>query len=183
MATLAENAAAVKAAQVAIDAAIVAKGGMTTGGLSNAAAAIAALPSGGGDETMKQFLDKSLVNLDAAQILGYDATSPAITPNSYFFQNFKALKTVYAPMFNLSPSNTFMGCSSLEDVTLRSGSSSAAHWNGCTSLANITFKEETAARILSWTALLAGVPNTCVFHGSDKDVKYIDGAWTIVERN
>lgn len=49
MATLAENAAAVKAAQVAIDAAIVAKGGTTTGGLSNAAAAIAALPSGGGE--------------------------------------------------------------------------------------------------------------------------------------
>ena len=47
MATLAENAAAVKAAQVAIDAAIVAKGGMTDGGLANAAAAIEALPSGG----------------------------------------------------------------------------------------------------------------------------------------
>ena len=46
MATLAENAAAVKAAQVAIDAAIVAKGGTTDGGLNNAAAAIAALPSG-----------------------------------------------------------------------------------------------------------------------------------------
>ncbi len=46
MATLAENAAAVKAAQVAIDAAIVAKGGTTTGGLNNAAAAIAAIPSG-----------------------------------------------------------------------------------------------------------------------------------------
>lgn len=48
MATLAENAAAVKAAQVAIDAAIVAKGGTTEGGLNNAAAAIQALPSGGG---------------------------------------------------------------------------------------------------------------------------------------
>lgn len=48
MATLAENAAAVKAAQVAIDAAIVAKGGTTTGGLSNAATAIEAIPSGGG---------------------------------------------------------------------------------------------------------------------------------------
>ena len=47
MATLAENAAAVKAAQVAIDAAIVAKGGTTTGGLTNAAAAITALPSRG----------------------------------------------------------------------------------------------------------------------------------------
>lgn len=46
MATLAQNAAAVKAAQVAIDAAIVAKGGTTTGGLSNAATAIAAIPSG-----------------------------------------------------------------------------------------------------------------------------------------
>ena len=45
MATLAENAAAVKAAQVAIDAAIVAKGGTTTGGLANAAAAIAAIPT------------------------------------------------------------------------------------------------------------------------------------------
>lgn len=40
MGTLAENAAAVKAAQVAIDAAIVAKGGTTDGGLTNAAAAI-----------------------------------------------------------------------------------------------------------------------------------------------
>lgn len=46
MATLAENAAAVKAAQVAIDAAIVAKGGTTIGGLANAAAAISAIPSG-----------------------------------------------------------------------------------------------------------------------------------------
>lgn len=46
MSTLAENAAAVKAAQVAIDEAIVAKGGTTTGGLTNAAAAIEALPSG-----------------------------------------------------------------------------------------------------------------------------------------
>ena len=45
MSTLAENAAAVKAAQVAIDAAIVAKGGMTDGGLANAAAAIAAIPT------------------------------------------------------------------------------------------------------------------------------------------
>ena len=45
MATLAENAAAVKAAQVAIDAAIVAKGGTTPGGLTNAAAAIAAIPT------------------------------------------------------------------------------------------------------------------------------------------
>ena len=42
MSTLAENAAAVKAAQVAIDAAIVAKGGTTDGGLANAAAASAA---------------------------------------------------------------------------------------------------------------------------------------------
>lgn len=48
MATLVENAAAVKAAAVAIDAAIVAKGGTTEGGLTRAAAAIAALPSGGG---------------------------------------------------------------------------------------------------------------------------------------
>lgn len=48
MATLAENAAAVKAAQVAIDAAIVAKGGTTEGGLTNAAAGIATIPSGGG---------------------------------------------------------------------------------------------------------------------------------------
>lgn len=47
MATLAENAAAVKAAQEAIDAAIAAKGGTTAGGLTNAAAAISALPSGG----------------------------------------------------------------------------------------------------------------------------------------
>ena len=45
MATLAENAAAVKAAQVAIDAAIVAKGGTTPGGLTNAASAIAAIPT------------------------------------------------------------------------------------------------------------------------------------------
>ena len=43
MATLAENAAAVKAAQVAIDAAIVAKGGTTAGGLANAAAAIGSI--------------------------------------------------------------------------------------------------------------------------------------------
>lgn len=48
MATLTENAAAVRAAQVAIDAAIVAKGGSTAGGLINAAAAIATIPSGGG---------------------------------------------------------------------------------------------------------------------------------------
>lgn len=48
MGTLAENAAAVKAAQVAIDAAIVEKGGTTSGGLANAAAAIASIPSGGG---------------------------------------------------------------------------------------------------------------------------------------
>lgn len=47
MATLIENATAVKAASTAIDAAIVAKGGTTSGGLENAAAAIAALPSGG----------------------------------------------------------------------------------------------------------------------------------------
>lgn len=47
MATLAENAAAVKSAAQAIDAAIVAKGGTTAGGLTNAAAAIEALPSGG----------------------------------------------------------------------------------------------------------------------------------------
>ena len=47
MATLAENVAAVKAAQVAIDAAIVAKGGTTDGGLANAAAAIENIPSGG----------------------------------------------------------------------------------------------------------------------------------------
>ena len=50
MATLAENAAAVKAAQVAIDAAIVAKGGTTEGGLTNAAAGIATIPSGGGGD-------------------------------------------------------------------------------------------------------------------------------------
>lgn len=47
MATLNENAAAVKAAAVAIDAAIVAKGGTTEGGLTRAAAAIATIPTGG----------------------------------------------------------------------------------------------------------------------------------------
>lgn len=47
MATLAENVAAVKAAQVAIDAAIVAKGGTTEGGLNHAAAAIQAIPTCG----------------------------------------------------------------------------------------------------------------------------------------
>lgn len=46
-ATLAENVAAVTNAAAQIDAAIVAKGGETAGGLRNAAAAIAALPSGG----------------------------------------------------------------------------------------------------------------------------------------
>ena len=46
MATLAENATAVKLAQVAIDAAIVTKGGTTGGGLGNAAKAIINLPAG-----------------------------------------------------------------------------------------------------------------------------------------
>lgn len=54
MSTLAENAAAVKAAQVAIDRAIVTKGGTTAGGLTNAAAAIAAIPSGGEPYWTKQ---------------------------------------------------------------------------------------------------------------------------------
>ncbi len=46
-ASLVENAQAVKTASDAIDAAIASKGGTTAGGLANAAAAIAALPSGG----------------------------------------------------------------------------------------------------------------------------------------
>lgn len=47
-ATLAQNAIAITNAAAQIDAAIIAKGGTTQGGLTNAAAAIAALPSGGG---------------------------------------------------------------------------------------------------------------------------------------
>ena len=72
MATLAENAAAVKAAQVAIDAAIVAKGGTTTGGLTNAAAAIEALPSGGNltqiAETVKTMDGIERENPDEAEL-------------------------------------------------------------------------------------------------------------------
>ena len=56
MATLTENAAAVKAAARAIDAAIAAKGGTTEGGLNNAAAAIEALPSGGGEWVLKPWV-------------------------------------------------------------------------------------------------------------------------------
>jgi hypothetical protein len=51
---LVENANAVKSAAAAIDAAIVAKGGTTAGGLRNAAAAIAALPSRG-EDTLAQW--------------------------------------------------------------------------------------------------------------------------------
>ena len=72
MATLAENAAAVKAAQVAIDAAIVAKGGTTAGGLANAAAAIEALQSGGDltriAETVKSMDGIERENPDEAEL-------------------------------------------------------------------------------------------------------------------
>ena len=72
MSTRAENAAAVKAAQVAIDAAIVAKGGMTGGGLANAAAAIEALPSGGNltriAETVKTMDGIERENPDEAEL-------------------------------------------------------------------------------------------------------------------
>lgn len=49
MATIKEQAEAIKGYAANIDAAIVAKGGTTVGGLRNAAAAIEALPSGGGE--------------------------------------------------------------------------------------------------------------------------------------
>ena len=114
MATLAENAAAVKAAQVAIDAAIVAKGGTTTGGLTNAAAGIATIPSGGGcdewtppddwrdasgnkidlreivemaktDEYMAEHgIDKSNVDGVCAVLLSPNAAGYRLIPISYF---------------------------------------------------------------------------------------------------
>lgn len=104
MATLVENAAAVKAASTAIDAAIVAKGGTTAGGLAHAAAAIAALPSGGED-----YMTKRLNNEDWIDPV---ITVERIPPYAfYYYTNMKGFislpncKEIGHDGFNSNPGN------------------------------------------------------------------------------
>lgn len=162
--------------------AIRAKGGTTeTMKPGEMAAKIEAIPSGG-DGLFASYITKTITNFNAAEILGYDATTPAINVGQHFFNGFSSLETIYAPM--ISPNAFFaQNCTSLTSATVRAVSNRADLFNGCSSLVELTIKELNASQIIGWTNFLSGINISCVIHCLDKDIKYVDGAWTIVERS
>lgn len=209
MSTIAENAAAVKAAQVAIDAAIVAKGGTTQGGLTNAAAAIAAIPSGGGIDP--QFV----ADCFGRRLTGdWDVTLPensqlsayAIANNTTNFSiTIRGVKEVYDNAFRSSKVTSvslpdviiargyaFYNCTSLHTVRLSNPNAiqNLFRIDAGSVLSDVYFSGKTAAQIIATTGFpgysgTSQQPNeeNLTFHGTDADVKLVGGAWTIVERN
>lgn len=160
MATLIESAAAVKAASAAIDAAIVAKGGTTKGGLRNASAAIAALPSGGDGDRLLDYFNLSLEG--AIEINGIERlrntlrgqagmtafASDARYLTNYMFQLCTALESVSLPNFvgaydNDGQSGVFHQCTSLRSISLPS----------CVSLRETSFFKCTALEEVHLPAL------------------------------
>ena len=192
MATLAENAAAVKAAQVAIDAAIVAKGGTTTGGLSNAAAAIEALPSGG--DPIKDMIVQSLfdlwnnttgVTLDFSglfdSVVGWDTNRPN---RGQTFRSTRA-DEIICPWMNCGAAYCFGGSQYLKKVTINRVGNISEIFASSPNITDINVRVKTSNQ-MTFTAGLAGISKHCpnaVIHCSDADLKYIDGAWVVVERS
>lgn len=186
MATLAENAAAVKAAQVAIDAAIVAKGGSTSGGLSNAAAAIVAIPSGGADlDEILGWLTCTSTFIDFTKIVGADVITQTtgMQNGGQWFRNNKTAIEIYAPNIKYPQAYCFGGCTALKKITIAEAGNNSYPFSGASNIEEIVTVNDTANNVIFKPAFLSGIPKTCIVHASDADVKYIDGAWTIVERS
>lgn len=159
MSTLVENANAVKSAAAAIDAAIVAKGGVTAGGLRNAAAAIAALPSGG-DGELWDYFNRSLegdIEINGVEWLQNNLkgqagmtsfSSDARYLANYMCQSCTALETVSLPNFvgaynNDGQTRMFDQCTSLRSISLPS----------CVSLREFNFWKCTALEEVHLPAL------------------------------
>jgi hypothetical protein len=160
MATLVENANAVKSAAAAIDAAIVAKGGTTAGGLRNAAAAIAALPSGGDGDRLWDYFNRTLegdIEINGVEWLQNNLkgqarmtsfSSDARHLTNYMFAACTALETVNLPNFggtynNDGQTQMFADCTSLRSISLPS----------CVTLREFTFLRCTALEEVHLPAL------------------------------
>lgn len=152
--TLIANANAVKSAAAAIDAAIVAKGGTTKGGLRNAAAAIAALPSGG-DGELWDYFNMSLegdIEINGVEWLQNNLkgqarmtsfSSDARYLTNYMFKSCTALETVSLPNFvgvynNDGHVQMFNQCTSLRSISLPSCVTLREFtFDGCTALEEV----------------------------------------------
>lgn len=160
MSTLVDNANAVKSAAAALDAAIVAKGGTTAGGLRNAAAAIAALPSGGDGDRLWDYFNLSLegdIEINGVERLRYNLkgqagirsfSSDARYLTNYMFQWCTMLETVSLPNFvgayeNDGQTQMFGYCTSLRSISLPS----------CVTLREGTFSRCTALEEVHLPAL------------------------------
>lgn len=186
MATLAENAAAVKAAQVAIDAAIVAKGGTTDGGLMHAAAAIVSIPSGGAYKDMLEELYlKTLKVFDISDLNIPNNTSSTFSSyGARMFLGYQSLTHFIAPQLNIDNTYDFQDCKSLTTVKCWDFSDAKySHFYRTVNLRDIIVVGKTSSEVITKTAQLAVMPNTTlVITCSDgKFVRYIDGAWVISE--
>ncbi|MCQ2299897.1 MAG: hypothetical protein MJZ81_07235 [Bacteroidales bacterium] len=164
--------------------AIRAKGGTTeTMKPGEMAAAIEALPRGGDiEEEFSAFLLNKPVVIDFAKALGYDSATPAVNAPNNMFTRCTNVTGVYAPMLNSSP-NQFYGCSSIKKITMRDFANNNTQLGGCTSLEEFTTTNLYSNTVITRTVGLGIIPKTCVIHCIDKDIKYVDDAWTIVERS
>lgn len=148
---------------------------------SEMSAAIQAIPSGVGTD-FKDYVLHTLEDFDAAVLLGYDSSDPAVQANQQMFAGFSNLRRIYSPMINCGAAFAY-NCQSLVDVTVRIVSNRADLFSGCVALARLTTTRNTASQIIGYTAMLGSLSKECVIHCTDKDVEYIDGAWVIVERS
>lgn len=168
----------------AIGQAIIDKGGATSPMLpQEMAAKIEAIPSGG-DEMFRKYIDKTLTRVNLAEILGYDAPTPVYEGSQRQFQSQRLMTDFYGPMYNMA-NYAFDTCFGLVNVTMRNiTKSSNAGIPPPNSLKHLTLTAMTAGGIISgYAAQLAYFNTDTIVHCTDKDVRYIDGAWVAVERS
>lgn len=167
--------------------AIIAKGG-ATGPMTPAqmAAAIQAIPSGGGEykDIIAAYFNKTLESINLADILGYDSPDPVYVPTRGVFEAQTHLKTIYAPMMNITVSYSLHNCTALETATFRNtANNTVSYISTCTSLKELTFTAMSSSTLLTYATFLGAIAESCTIHCTDMDVKYIDGAWVAVERS
>lgn len=133
-------------------------------------------------EMLQSFFNKTDVYFDMTKAVGYDGTDPMTNLNQHMFNGHSMLEEIYAPMWE--PINySLNGCTSLKRITIRSVfNNTAASWSSCTSLTDVTLTKLPSSIVITYATFLGALRTECVVHCSDgKDIKYVDGSWTVVE--
>ena len=196
MATISENITRINQAKTDIKNAIIAKGGTVADAdkIDTYAQAIEALPSGDGDETVKELIDRSITKCNIPQgttsignyafyscthLTSITIPDSVTSINGNAFQGCSGLTSITIPDSVTSiGGNAFYSCTSLTSVTIPDSVTSIGFFAfyGCSNLATITVKATTPPTLIDSSAIPDNV--TAIYVPSDSvDAYKSTGGW------